>query len=162
MCWSLPLDLIRRWCGVAGIKAVPCFISSWGSCGAGPNVNYTLGINCCKVYISSIIHNPAGVRGLEAGAVGWAPVPSSARPSCCYFSPPFLPEDRNDMVGKAEYSSLCCPFVPLPSCRGRQGYFHDRATHLGISAISGRPWRGPGGMLALCFVPQNCCWALTV
>lgn len=89
MCWSLPLDLIRRWCGVAGIKAVPCFISSWGSCGAGPNVNYTLGINCCKVYISSIIRNPAGVRGLEAGAVGWAPVPSSARPSCCYFSPCF-------------------------------------------------------------------------
>lgn len=82
--------------------------------------------------------------------------------SAAIFPPPFLPEDRNDMVGKAEYSSLCCPFVPLPNCMGMQGYFHDRATHLGVSAISGRSWCGPGGMLALCFAPQNCCWALTV
>lgn len=63
MWWNLLLDLIRRWCSIAGIKAVPCFISSWGSHGAGPDVNYTLGINWYKAFLS-IICNLTAVRGL--------------------------------------------------------------------------------------------------
>lgn len=62
---------------------MPCFISSWGSHGAGPDVNYTLGINWYKAFLSSIVCTPTSVQGLleaETARQGSDSLPSACLP----------------------------------------------------------------------------------